>query len=103
MAERECDHRQGLAEGRDRLLFFFKWHQDHGGCFDRPVLSLGFQGFWIQNGVLNDVPLGSEAIHSFLKKGEPLQRVVEGYEVGNKEVITFEKSLFGSDPDVLEE
>ena len=70
-----------------------------------PVLSLGIQGFWIRNGALTDVPLGAEAIDSFMKKGEPLQGIVEGYEdwsfyFDNKEVITFGKSLFGTDPDV---
>lgn len=70
-----------------------------------PILSLGIQGYWQCNGVLTNVPLGSQNVDSLLKEKGASSGVVEGYEewsfyLDNKEVITFGKSLFVSDPDV---
>lgn len=72
---------------------------------DVPLLSPGVQGYWRCNGVLTDVPLEAQGIESFLRKDGAFRGIVEGYEewafyVDDKEVITFEKSLFASDPDV---
>lgn len=70
-----------------------------------PVLSVGIQGYWRCNGILTDVALESDEIYKYLKKDEALLGVVEGYEqwvfyFNDNKIISFEKTLFESDPDL---
>lgn len=69
-----------------------------------PVLTLGIQGYWRCNGLLTDVLLDSEDVHSLLSKEGVVLGVIEGFEdwafyFSDEEVISFRKTLFMFNPD----
>ena len=70
-----------------------------------PIVTIGLQGYWVRNGESTEIPLdsGNEAL--LLRTEGEFLGVVEGFEdwsfLFDEGRITFEKSLFSTDPDAI--